>query len=401
MTLRRPAVVIACALIWCAGVAVGSSVQAPAMLHIAGVLLCAALVSAVLLWGAGRRLAVIVLVGSIALWRGAYPAPVPVVPRAAVATIAAVRSDMVERLRRALPEPHATLASGILLGDQAAPLPRAWRDRFVRSGLLHLVAASGSNVALIIEGVAALVLAAGVSLRARIAWMSAFTVGFVLLSGASASIVRAGIMAVLALGGRFAGRKSRRDIALWVSAAVMTAQDPSILSSLGFQLSVLAVAALVYVLPHVQRLTHIDAIRHPWLRAAVGEYLLASIVVTAVLQPLLLATVGGVSYIAPLMNLAVAPLVPLIMTVAALSIGASYVIPIASMCIGWLAYPPLAFVIASIRWGSEIPYGYAPDASMPVALALGCYALLAAACIAATRRERSQRDALVAAILRA
>src|SRR5207248_5065137 len=88
--------------------------------------------------------------------------------------------------------PQRALVAGIVLGEAGA-LPRAERDRLRASGIYHIVAVSGQNVALVVLFVVVgLGLAGVIGVPARVAAVAA-TAAYVLVTGAGPSIVRAGV----------------------------------------------------------------------------------------------------------------------------------------------------------------------------------------------------------------
>ena len=147
-------------------------------------------------------------------------------------------------IERVFPAKEAGLLLGLLLGDDSQLDPGLERD-FRAAGLSHLLVVSGGNVAMVL----APVLAASALLRLS-RWPK-FAVGFgavaffTILTGAEPSVLRAGVMACLALVGVLAGRP--RTTASILSAAVLglLVIDPWLVWSVGFQLSVTATAGMV------------------------------------------------------------------------------------------------------------------------------------------------------------
>ena len=147
-----------------------------------------------------------------------------------------------------MPEPEAALAAGILLGVRSGIDP-AINDAFARAGLTHVVAISGWNIAI----VAALAAAAARPLArlpsgrwlAAAAAMSAVAT-YVLLTGASPSVVRAALMAGALLIARLGGSRSHAMSALMLAALVMLLASPAVVWDVGFQLSALATAGLIW-----------------------------------------------------------------------------------------------------------------------------------------------------------
>src|SRR5262245_7492115 len=135
-----------------------------------------------------------------------------------VRTAQSARDVVGGSIERVFPEKEAGLLLGLLLGDDSELDPGLERD-FRAAGLSHLLVVSGGNVAMVL----APVLAATALLR--LARWPRFVVGFgavaffTILTGAEPSVLRAGVMACLALIGVLAGRP--RTTASILSAAVL------------------------------------------------------------------------------------------------------------------------------------------------------------------------------------
>ncbi len=145
-----------------------------------------------------------------------------------------VRAHLSGALADALPEPEASLATGVLLGKRAR-LPADLMEDMNATGTSHLVAVSGQNVTLVAALLmAALAWAVG---RRPAAWLAlAAVVGYSLLVGGEPSVVRAAIMGGLYVVATALGRQSSAPVALALAGAVMTAIDPQVVRDVSFQL---------------------------------------------------------------------------------------------------------------------------------------------------------------------
>ncbi len=144
---------------------------------------------------------------------------------------------------RLFPEPQAALAIGILLGIQAG-LPETARLAFATTGTSHILVVSGWNfsiVAAMLTGLASLI-----RLRSWPAFWLSLAVMWIYagFTGASAAVVRAAMMASLALLARTVERQSEPWRLLLAACWLLTLINPQTLWDLGFQLSALATASL-------------------------------------------------------------------------------------------------------------------------------------------------------------
>ena len=148
------------------------------------------------------------------------------------------------------PSPRRALVAGVTLGDTSG-MPLADRESFRASGLYHLVAVSGQNVALVvIFALACLAVMGVIGAPARVAAI-ALTLVYVLVTGAGPSIVRAGVAGGLVSVAWLASRPVARWHLVACGAVVVLALNPLDLFNPGFQLSFAAVCAIFLVAPRL------------------------------------------------------------------------------------------------------------------------------------------------------
>ncbi|MCI0479261.1 ComEC/Rec2 family competence protein, partial [Candidatus Uhrbacteria bacterium] len=162
------------------------------------------------------------------------------------------RAFVTARIASAMPQEQATLISGILYGDQ--DLSKEQREAFVTSGLMHIVAVSGSNVTIVVQVLSFCLL--GIGLRRRHAFIgtSVALILFVGFVGGAASVMRAAFMGWLLLVGREVGRLVSPFRLLLVAAVILLLVDPwQLLFSASFALSFLAMWGILAWPPVFER----------------------------------------------------------------------------------------------------------------------------------------------------
>jgi len=231
-----------------------------------------------------------------------------------MAAVEQLRRGIDGALARALPEPEAGLAAGILVGLRER-VSRAVSDDFTATGLTHVVAISGWNIALVAGIATGLLRATGLSRRPRSLIVMAAIAGYTLLAGAEASVIRAAVMGGIVLLAREGGRPAGAAAALGIACWALLMVEPRMIGDIGLQLSLAATAGLLALgepaEAAVRRLTSGRAPR--WFCETLGISLAAQLTTL----PLILLTFGRLSLISPLANLLVAPVVPLAMAGAA------------------------------------------------------------------------------------
>ena len=310
------------------------------------------------------------------------------------AVLASVRSGLLGGLNDLVPEPEAALGAGILLGVRASIAPEI-NDAFAAAGLTHVVAISGWNIAIVAAIVAALV--SPLSTRPGGRWttsiVAAATVGgYVMLTGASPSVVRAALMAGAMLVARLGGSRAHAASALALAALVMLLAAPPVLWDVGFQLSLLATAGLIWFGASVER-------RLPgwpgWIREPVALTLAAQLTTL----PVVLVNFERLSLIAPIANVLVVPFVPLAMLFSAIASlvgvtdGALH-IPVLGDAATWLAggaaWLTLLVIISLGTAAASVPFA-AVDVQVPPPFAVAWFPVLGLATWA-LRTEGSPAD---------
>jgi competence protein ComEC len=144
------------------------------------------------------------------------------------------------------------VVQGIVLGEDGG-LSDGLKQRFRASGLYHLLAVSGGNVAVVAGGAVLLALLLGASrLGAEAAALVALA-AYVLAVGPQPSVIRAGVAGALGSLAWLSGRERDRWYALLLGAIALLAWNPYTALDPGFQLSFAAVASIFTLAPRFRR----------------------------------------------------------------------------------------------------------------------------------------------------
>jgi competence protein ComEC len=295
--------------------------------------------------------------------------------------IDAIRRRAEAGLAGGLDPPEAALARGMVLGQDDRLAPAA-RDDFQRSGLAHILAASGQNVMLLAALALPLLAWAGLGLRARLAAVLVLVAIYVPLAGAGPSIQRAGIMGAAGLVAAIAGRRASRWYALLLAAAVTLALDPRAVEDAGWQLSFAAVVAILALASPLRERLIARGVPH-----GLAEALALTGAATLGTAPLLAHHFDRVSLISLPANLAATPAVAPAMWLGMLSAAAAQVAEPAARLIDALALYPLAFLEWLARASASLP-GAAVRLHLGAWWEVASAYALAAAAIAGRRRLR-------------
>lgn len=249
-------------------------------------------------------------------------------------------------METALPEPAASFGLGLLIG-QRSTLPQEITDALTAVGLVHIVAVSGYNLTIIIRGIGRLKLG---SKYQKLILSLALIVGFVLVTGFSASIVRAAIVSGLGLAAWFYGRQFKPLVLIIFAAAVTGLWNPFyVWGDLSWYLSFLAFFGVLVIAPVIAGRFFNNP---PKLLTMV---LLETLSAELMTLPLILMTFGQLSIISLIANVLVVPLVPLAMLLSAIAGIAGAFVP---QFAGWLASPArllLTYMLDIVHLLSSLP----------------------------------------------
>lgn len=243
-----------------------------------------------------------------------------------------------------LPKPESSLLLGILIGAKKG-LPTDITNNFIQTGLSHIVAVSGYNIAILIGMLGGLSKFLG---KKYSFWISAILIFcFVIIAGASASVLRAATMGVLLLLSFNFGRLYNFAPAILFSALVMTVVNPKILfSDVGFALSFSATCGIVYGLPVLQELTT----EFPeWF--GLKSLFLTTISAILVTLPLSLYFFGKISLVAIFANLLVLPVIPVVTI-----LGFLIFVPVLSSGFAFFTYAILVYILKVVELLAKLPW---------------------------------------------
>lgn len=308
------------------------------------------------------------------------------------------RDSMLRQFEHRMDRSTAGLATGIVLGGRQSIAPDDV-DAFTRSGLIHIVAASGANVAILLGATLLVAHRANLARRWEAIVCSAVVIAYAVAAGSEPSVVRAAVMSVMYMAAPLLDRDRDAPCALAAAALASLAWAPGNLWDVGFQLSFVIVAAMLAVWP-----IWAAAIGSLWppmrpaassfserLRRTLAMGTLSAVGVSAVAglaaAPLTAQTFSAVPTLGIVSNTLAAPAVAFLLPTALVAWLACLVVPPVGDVIAQHLVGPMARYVGSVaRWVSGIP-GSALHTSPPGWLGVwSCYLALAAVVAIIARR---------------
>ncbi len=292
------------------------------------------------------------------------------------------KRQAVARLQAILPEPHASLLAGILLGVEWG-IPQDLDEAFAATGTSHIVAISGFNLTIVAGLFAAL--ARTLFGRRRETWIALGGLwSYTFLVGGGAAVLRAAVMGSLVILARREGRPLHGPTALAAAAWLMSLADPFILWDVGFQLSLAATAGILLFQPALS--AWLLRLLQRRMAAGRAEKLLGlleeSFVVTLAAQitttPILVATFHRLSLITLLTNFLILPAQPYVMLFGGVALAASLLWLPPGRVAAAPAWAVLDYTIRVVRATASLPWASVEVGQVALGGLWGYYLLLLA-----------------------
>lgn len=265
-----------------------------------------------------------------------------------IAAALAIKHWYTHGLQTVLPEPYAGLAAGITVGDKRSVGASVSED-FQKVSLTHVLVLSGYNITIVASML--LFLLKGTHRWLRYGAAGLVVVFFVLITGAAASALRAGLMAGIALFAEITHRSYDATRALIAAVFLMMLWKPlSLLYDPGLQLSVLATLGLIYLAPLVTK-------RVTWITERFGtrEIVATTIAAQCAVMPLLFMQNGLPSLFALPANILVLAVVPLAMATSAIAGIVGAVAGHVSFFVAAPAYVLLVYIVSITHFFASLP----------------------------------------------
>lgn len=267
-----------------------------------------------------------------------------------------LKNKLREKIDFGLPEPESALARAIMLGDKKG-IPDNLREKFSQTGVSHIVAISGMHISILAGMIMLMLLGLGLWRKHAFYFATAFLVIYIILIGAPASAMRAGLMGFLVLWALSLGRLNKITNSLVLAAAILLLINPRLLrDDIGFQLSFLAVLGIVYIHPLLNNF--FDKIKVPKLKG-IRDILNITIAAQVFTLPIIAINFSQVSIIAPLANLLIIWILPILMVAVLIGLFFSFLLPNFSAILFLPAKIILQYIIFITDFLSRAPYAYA------------------------------------------
>lgn len=275
-------------------------------------------------------------------------------------TIHNIRRDIVEKVRRILPEDTANLCTGLLVGEKSE-LSEEIQENFRKSSLSHMLAISGAHVSYILLGVTTFIQKLKLHKRWGKVILILFFTFFMALTGFTPSVTRSCIMVILQLLASILFRKSDTYQNLAISSFILLLINPYTLLDIGFQLSFGGTIGIVAFSRKLQNAKEKKIFTKKRLEIVgkglqkIKEMCLVTLSANLVITPIMMYHFHTISFTFFISNLLASPILAICLILGMIFIVSLFILPLAKL-ISLFLQPILQLFIWIAEISSKLPF---------------------------------------------
>jgi competence protein ComEC len=243
--------------------------------------------------------------------------------------------------------PAGPLVTAMVLGADAVDIPFEIRDRFVRVGLAHALAASGFQVSLILNALISLT-------RKRLSAVGQSNLGavalliFLGLTGFQPAVVRSVVMGMAILIGLRTNRQINPLSSLFIAGTLLLIINPLWIWDIGFELSFLATLGLIVTVEPLQQ-------KLDWLPPTIADLITVPLAASIWTLPIQLYVFKVFPLYSLPANILTSPLITIVSIGGTVGALVGSIIPLAGSAISWILYLPTQLLIGIVNLFNYLP----------------------------------------------
>lgn len=280
-----------------------------------------------------------------------------------------LRNRIINVVNKSLPQQQAGLLNGMLIGYRGG-LSEEVEQAFSDSGLTHLMAVSGANIAFIMMPLIFIFKKMRIKQKIANCFLIGILILFVFVTGFSPSVLRAAIMAITVLIGQILRRETDVIASISLAAILLLIYNPGTLFNIGFQLSFAATFSLVLMYKGIK-----EWLSFRLMPVFLADVLAATLAAQAGVLPITAYYFNKVSIISVVSNILVVPVTQVITILGFLMAVLGQVNIIFSQFIGYINSTFLTFVLYVCKLSAQIPFAAITVVTPPV-MGVGIYYLV-------------------------
>ena len=259
-------------------------------------------------------------------------------------TLFGIKNKLKDSLNKIMPAPESAFMEALLFGDESN-ISESWKEKLNVTGTRHIAAVSGMNITILIFILFDFLLLLGFW-KDHAFYLSIFLIVFyVLMTGAGASVVRAGAMSMFYLMAQYFGRNTNGSRTLIITLIIMLSFNPFLIHDIGFQLSFLALAGLIYVHPILSGFFK----KFP-NKFEIKNNLTGTLSAQSLTLPILIYNFGNISVISPFSNILILPLLPFITISGFMISSIGMFFKELALFLSWPVWFLLKYITSVIDW---------------------------------------------------
>jgi competence protein ComEC len=277
-----------------------------------------------------------------------------------------IKEKFLEKINTQIPEPESLLMGGLILGEKSA-FSQELKQSFINTGTIHIVALSGYNITIVAEWIMKVFMFLPQNLGIGVGIFSILL--FILMTGASSTAIRAGIMATLALIARATGRNYDVARALILAGVIMILINPLVLVyDVSFQLSFIATIAAIFLAPKIEKY-------FKWITPKLKLRDIISVTIAAYIfvLPFILYKMGNLSLTALPANILILPFIPITMLFGFLTGFAGLIWYVLAVPFALISKIILSYELLVINFLSNLSFSSFAIPNFPLIITMAIY----------------------------
>ena len=286
-------------------------------------------------------------------------------------------------VEKIMPLPEVSILEALTLGSKKS-LSEDLKNQLNITGTRHIAAISGMHIMILSQVLMFLLIGFGFWRGQAFYFTLVILILFIIMIGAPASAVRAGIMGGALLFAQKIGRLNNSGRVIVFAGAIMLALSPLLLKfDVGFQLSFLAVLGIIYLKPIFDKWLNkllFQRLKNWIEKSRFREKIRSIITMTFAAQiatlPILIYNFGRISFISPLANILIVPALPYVMGAGFIFNLGTVIWPFLGKILIWPFWFIFAYITKLLELLSKIPFAAREITNVHWAWLVGYYVLL-------------------------
>ena len=298
------------------------------------------------------------------------------------------KNNLTQKIEKIMPFPEVSILEGIILGNKQI-FSEKIKNNLSITGTSHITAISGMNIVIISEILMFVLIGLGLWRKQAFYFSLVLIFLFIIMVGAPASAVRAGIMGAILLYAQKIGRLSSAARIMVFAGAIMLIFNPLLLRyDVGFQLSFLAVLGLIYIKPIFDE--KLGKLLKKENIGSILEIVNTTIAAQISVLPILVFNFGNISFVAPITNILIVPFIQFFTILGLIFIGGTAIWQFFGKILLWPIYLGSAYILKIIDWFAKIPWAAKQVSNIHWAWMAGYYLLLIGVIIYQNKNARKK-----------